>query len=81
MKSPLPSALICLGYVVFVFVGPQMMKDRKPYDLKYPIILYNLCTFLISGYLFYEVNQLFFLLKSFKFIKQIKLVFGEWMVE
>ncbi len=52
----MPSALICLGYVVFVFVGPQMMKDRKPFDLKYPIILYNLCTFLISGYLFYEVD-------------------------
>lgn len=54
MSSPLPSAYICMGYIIFVFVGPAIMKNKKPFDLKSVIIIYNLCTFLISGYLFYE---------------------------
>ena len=55
MGSFVPSAAICILYVVFVFVGPVYMKNREPFSLKNIIKYYNLFASLSSGYIFYEV--------------------------
>jgi hypothetical protein len=71
MSSPIPTIAIVLLYIYFVkvhqitetlppqpklqFLGPQLMKNRKPFQLKTAILVYNLLQVLLSTYLFYEV--------------------------
>lgn len=54
--------LILAGYLYFCNTwGPRYMKDRKPYNLKNVIKIYNIFQILISLYLFYEGTlQIFF---------------------
>lgn len=39
---PVTIACILIGYVVMIRKGPQLMEDRKPFDLKYVMMAYNL---------------------------------------
>ena len=40
-------------FLLFVTrIGPQLMKDKKPYDLRCAMIVYNLVVVLINGYFF-----------------------------
>jgi len=42
MNSPLPTLAICCLYFYCVkFLGPRIMKDRKAFDLRNTIIVYN----------------------------------------
>ena len=44
-------------YVYFVkWLGPRLMRDRKPFDLRTVMIVYNIFQVLLSGYNFYEVR-------------------------
>lgn len=44
---------IIIGYVYFVKVlGPEWMEKRKPFDLRRPILFYNLFMVLVNGYFF-----------------------------
>ncbi|CAH1375598.1 hypothetical protein MTP99_017011 [Tenebrio molitor] len=55
MSSPFPTMCICLTYAYTVkVIGPRLMENRKPFDLKYTLILYNLFQVIFSTYLFYE---------------------------
>lgn len=55
MQSPLPTMAIVFAYVVFVKrIGPQMMKHRKPYEMRSAIIAYNLFQVILSTYIFYN---------------------------
>ena len=56
MDSPLPSALICLGYLVVVLMGPRLMANRPAFKIREILIIYNFSMVILSGYLFYEVN-------------------------
>jgi hypothetical protein len=60
MHSPLPSAAICLGYVLFVLMGPRLMKNREPFQINNILIVYNLLMVILSGYLFIEVSKNYF---------------------
>lgn len=63
MSSPFPTLFICLSYVYGVKVlGPKLMENRKPFQLKNVLIVYNLFQMVFSAWLFYEVR---FLLRSF----------------
>lgn len=45
---------LILVYLLFATkVGPQFMKERKPFDLRSAMIIYNLVVVLINGYFFY----------------------------
>ncbi|CAG9808731.1 unnamed protein product [Chironomus riparius] len=58
MSSPLPTAAICLAYVVIVkIVGPKLMENRKPYKLKNVLIFYNFLQVIFSTWLFYEASS------------------------
>ncbi|XP_012154336.1 very long chain fatty acid elongase AAEL008004 isoform X2 [Megachile rotundata] len=55
MSSPFPTLFICLTYVYVVKVlGPKLMENRKPFQLKNALIVYNLFQMVFSAWLFYE---------------------------
>ncbi|XP_030760378.1 elongation of very long chain fatty acids protein-like [Sitophilus oryzae] len=55
MSSPFPTLFICLTYVYIVKrLGPKLMEDRKPYQLKKILIYYNLFQVIFSCWIFYE---------------------------
>lgn len=57
MSGPLPTLTIVFCYVYFVKVlGPKLMENRKPFDLKKVMLYYNLFQVIFSTWLFYEVS-------------------------
>ena len=56
MSTPWPSLIICLAYFAFVKMGPTLMADRQPFELKKVLIVYNFCMVLLSTYCFVEVR-------------------------
>lgn len=60
MSSPLPGIFILVVYLCFVLnFGPKLMKNRKPYDLKLTLKIYNFFQILLSLYIFWIVRILF----------------------
>jgi anthranilate/para-aminobenzoate synthase component II len=58
MSGPFPTLAICLSYAYFVKVlGPRIMQNRKPMDLRAVLIVYNLVQVIFSAWLFYEVTK------------------------
>lgn len=56
MDSPVPTLLLCASYVFVVKVwGPRFMRDRKPYEIKPFLIVYNLAQVIFSTYIFVEL--------------------------
>ncbi|KAG5314220.1 ELVL1 protein, partial [Acromyrmex insinuator] len=55
MSGPFSTLAICLFYAYFVKVlGPKMMENRKPFDLRKVMIWYNLFQVIFSTWLFNE---------------------------
>ncbi|XP_069820710.1 very long chain fatty acid elongase 7 [Dendropsophus ebraccatus] len=55
MSSPIPQTLIIGAYIYFVtLLGPKMMENRKPFDLRGIMAAYNSFMVLFSVYMFYE---------------------------
>lgn len=54
MRSPATPVVIGLSYLLFVMkIGPMIMRDRKPFELKNVMIGYNalqivLCFYIVS---------------------------------
>lgn len=56
MSSPVPTIMITIAYLYFIkILGPQLMKDRKPYDLRTVMIIYNFMMVIVSTVMFIEV--------------------------
>jgi elongation of very long chain fatty acids protein 7 len=57
MQSPWPTIGICLSYVYLVkYLGPALMKDREPYNIRYLMAFYNFAMVLISVYIFLKLG-------------------------
>ncbi|KAG5673961.1 hypothetical protein PVAND_003957 [Polypedilum vanderplanki] len=57
MSSPFHTLGICLGYVYIVkYLGPRLMENRKPFQLKNTLVIYNLMQVIFSTWLFYEIG-------------------------
>lgn len=55
MQSPVPMTAILLCYLFFVlYLGPRIMADRKPFQLKEAMIVYNFALVALSIYIVYE---------------------------
>lgn len=55
MSSPFPTLFFCLTYVYVVKVaGPKFMENRKPFELRNVLIVYNFLQVVFSAWLFYE---------------------------
>lgn len=58
MDSPLPTMAICATYVLIVkVVGPKLMENRKPMEIRGFLIVYNFLQVLLSAYIFFSVSQ------------------------
>ncbi|KAL5284057.1 hypothetical protein ACFFRR_006371 [Megaselia abdita] len=58
LGSPIPLICILTTYLLFCnYIGPYLMKDRKPFELKKTLIVYNFLQVLINIYLVYECTQ------------------------
>ncbi|EEB19473.1 elongation of very long chain fatty acids protein, putative [Pediculus humanus corporis] len=58
MSSPLPTFIICVSFVYIVkVIGPKLMENRKPFELKNVLIIYNFIQVIFSTWLFYECIQ------------------------
>ena len=56
MSSIWPTVTLCVGYLYFtIFLGPRLMKNREPFEIKPLIQLYNVFVTLLSAYMFYEI--------------------------
>ncbi|XP_076450685.1 very long chain fatty acid elongase 4-like isoform X1 [Babylonia areolata] len=62
MPSYTPTLVLTAMYLVAVYVGPKIMKNREPFQLKWALVLYNLglvvMNFHISSELFYNSIKL-----------------------
>lgn len=59
MASPFPQTIIIAAYIYFVTsLGPRLMENRKPFDLKRIMIVYNFSIVAFSLYMIYEVCHL-----------------------
>ena len=57
MSGPFPTLAICLSYAYLVKVlGPRIMENRKPMNLRAVLIVYNFVQVALSAWLFYEVT-------------------------
>lgn len=55
MSTPLLTIAICIFYVYFSKVlGPRIMENRKPFNLKNTLIIYNFIQTVFSAWIFYE---------------------------
>ncbi|KAJ8380839.1 hypothetical protein SKAU_G00016170 [Synaphobranchus kaupii] len=55
MSSPGPQTIIIVSYIYFVMsLGPRFMENRKPFDLKRILIVYNFGVVALSLYMVYE---------------------------
>lgn len=60
MSSPLPQTIIIAAYIYFVTsLGPRIMENRKAFDLKGVLIVYNFGVVALSIYMIYEVSGAF----------------------
>ncbi|EEB10552.1 elongation of very long chain fatty acids protein, putative [Pediculus humanus corporis] len=68
IPSPMPGLIIIACYLYFVTTwGPRYMKDKKPYELKLTLIIYNFLQVLVSIYLVYEAIDGLWLRDDFSF--------------
>lgn len=57
--GPMPIVLIVCAYVYFVrVIGPRFMKSKEPYDLRWPIRIYNILMSAINYYMFHRTALL-----------------------
>ena len=58
MNNPLWNTVSVLLYLYIVYYGgPTFMKNRKPFEFRRFLFLYNMALVALSGWMFYEVNQ------------------------
>ena len=54
VASPVPTVLLCLGYLCMVFLGKRIMRNYKPFELRTVMIVYNVGIVLLSIYMVIE---------------------------
>ncbi|XP_072052023.1 very long chain fatty acid elongase 4-like [Amphiura filiformis] len=54
MRTPFPALGFIAAYFVFLWIGPKLMANRKPFDFKPVLVVYNFFLVALSVYMFYE---------------------------
>jgi len=58
MYDPTHCLMLCLAYVVVVFVGKRVMEEKKEgYNVRWLAVLHNLNLICLSGYMAYEIMR------------------------
>ncbi|QRY18893.1 ORF-23 [Teiidae poxvirus 1] len=55
MNSPFPTLLISCSYLLAVYYGPRFMLNRKPFTLRYVLIVYNFAMVCLNSYILREL--------------------------
>lgn len=57
IPSPVPTYVMSLFYIIFSWkIGPWMMRNREPFNLKYTLVVYNLFMTLLNLHIFKELG-------------------------
>ena len=56
MRTPFPTAILFFLYLIVVWIGPAFMRDKRPFQIKWLLVIYNLGLVGLSFYMFYEVS-------------------------
>lgn len=85
MSSPIPQTIIITAYIYFVTsLGPRIMENRKAFDLKGVLVVYNFSVVALSLYMCYEVSPhtffFFFFLTSVGADRYFKSEILSWKV-
>lgn len=60
MSSPFPTTFIIGTYIYFVTsLGPKLMENKKPFELRQIMAFYNFSVVALSLYMTYEVSTTF----------------------
>ena len=57
MGSPLPTVAMIILYLAFVNVGPRIMKNREPLDMKPLLFVFNTFIVAFNFWMAWEVNS------------------------
>nr|QUW17306.1 elongation of very long-chain fatty acids 4 [Marinogammarus marinus] len=55
MASPWPTLALAAAYLTIVRVGPALMRNRKPYEFRHVLIVYNLAVMMLNLYIGLEL--------------------------
>jgi len=59
VSRDLPVVTIILCYVIFInYIGPALMKNRKPFDLRWLMVPYNISLVIINFYIFWQYGKI-----------------------
>lgn len=56
-NPPIPFAMILMGYVLMIKWGPKFMEDRRPFDLKNVMMIYNFIQVILNTYIGVDVSS------------------------
>lgn len=69
--NPIPLVVICVFYVYAVkIVGPKWMRDRKPFQLRILMAIYNFALVLVNGFFVWAFVRHGYIAKGYKVIGQ-----------
>ncbi|XP_062455349.1 elongation of very long chain fatty acids protein 7 isoform X2 [Rhea pennata] len=76
MSSPFPTTIIIGAYIYFVTsLGPKLMENKKPFELRQIMAFYNFSVVTLSLYMTYEMVRVCWLYYFSKFIELLDTVF------
>ncbi|XP_071042442.1 very long chain fatty acid elongase AAEL008004 isoform X2 [Parasteatoda tepidariorum] len=76
MDSPYKTYAGVIIFLIYIkIIGPKMMKNRNPYDLRTPMLLYNIVLVALSGWMFYRMLEAFYVYYISKFIEFLDTIF------
>ncbi|GIY39365.1 elongation of very long chain fatty acids protein AAEL008004 [Caerostris darwini] len=59
MDTPVTTIALVIGYLIFVkLVGPSLMRNRKPFDLRLIMTVYNFSQVVVSSWIFMNLGML-----------------------
>ena len=56
LDSPWHVWHLSVAYLLFVWLGPKYLRDKKPYDLRIPMTIHNIAMVVFSTYMCIEVR-------------------------
>lgn len=66
VDSPAPTLLYTAVYLFIVWLGPKLMKNRKPFRLTWLLIPYNLAMALLNAYIAVQVSVICLSINKYK---------------
>uniref|UniRef100_A0A8V0YPL1 Elongation of very long chain fatty acids protein n=1 Tax=Gallus gallus TaxID=9031 RepID=A0A8V0YPL1_CHICK len=76
MSSPFPTTFIIGTYIYFVTsLGPKLMENKKPFELRHIMAFYNFSVVILSLYMTYEMVRTCWLYYFSKFIELLDTIF------